>query len=276
MDHRRNFNSGVPRAPWTELCKALGGVYTLELTNKGKGWHPHCHMIALCASEIDQAALSAEWEAITGDSFVVDVRPITGDPSEGFMEVFKYAVKFSDLSLADNWEAAQVLKGKRLLGSFGLFRGVQVPESLLDEPLDSLPYWDRFYRYMGGEYVFTGESLREAPQDAQEGPHVVEVVPEVQRQFPASNEALELPMRKPKPIIAAQDSGDVHKVSDLIEVAGSRPELAKWCVDGVLYEYAKGADYVLANDRLRFWRMPLVASTKVAAKKAVFLHVRDS
>ncbi|MNG24327.1 hypothetical protein D3C84_1090430 [compost metagenome] len=83
-------------------------------------------------------------------------------------------------------------------------------------------------------------------------------------------------MRKPKPIIAAQDSGDVHKVSDLIEVAGSRPELAKWCVDGVLYEYAKGADYVLANDRLRFWRMPLVASTKVAAKKAVFLHVRDS
>ena len=276
MHHRRDFNAGTARAPWSELCKALGDVYTLELTNKGNGWHPHCHMIALCASEIDQAALSAEWEAITGDSFVVDVRPITGDPSEGFMEVFKYAVKFSDLSLADNWEAAQVLKGKRLLGSFGLFRGVQVPESLLDEPLDSLPYWDRFYRFIGGEYRFTGESPREVPQEAQEGPHVVEVVPEGQRQFPASNEALELPMRKPKPIIAAQDSGDVHKVSDLIEVAGSRPELAKWCVDGVLYEYAKGADFVLANDRLRFWRMPLVASTKAAAKKAVFLHVRDS
>jgi hypothetical protein len=275
MHHRRDFNAGTARAPWSELCKALGGVYTLELTNKGNGWHPHCHMIALCASEIDQAALSAEWEAITGDSFVVDVRPITGDPSEGFMEVFKYAVKFSDLSLADNWEAAQVLKGKRLLGSFGLFRGVQVPESLLDEPLDSLPYWDRFYRFIGGEYRFTGESPREVPPGGQEGPHVVEVVPEGQRQFPASNEALELPMRKPKPIIAAQDSGDVHKVSDLIEVAGSRPELAKWCVDGVLYEYAKGADYVLANDRLRFWRMPLVASTKAAAKKAVFLHVRD-
>ena len=40
----------------------------------------------------------------------------------------------------------------------GLFRGVQVPENLLDEPLDSLPYWDRFYRYLGGEYRFTGES----------------------------------------------------------------------------------------------------------------------
>ena len=158
MHHRRDFNAGTRGAPWTELCKAEGGVYTLELTNKGNGWHPHCHMIALAASEPCQEALSAEWHRITGDSFIVDVRPITGDPSEGFMEVFKYAVKFSDLSLEDNWHAAQRLKGKRLLNSFGLFRGVEVPESLLDEPLDSLPYWDRFYRYFGGEYRFTEES----------------------------------------------------------------------------------------------------------------------
>lgn len=73
------------------------------------------------------------------------------------MEVFKYAVKFSDLSLADNWEAAQLLKGRRLLNSFGLFRGVVIPESLLDEPLDDLPYWDRFYRYINGHYQLTGE-----------------------------------------------------------------------------------------------------------------------
>ncbi len=158
MDRRRYFNAGIRGAPWTELCKAQGGVYTLELTNKGNGWHPHCHMIVLAASAPSQSDFSAEWLGITGDSMIVDCRPITGDPSEGFMEVFKYAVKFSDLSLADNWEAAQVLKGKRLLNSFGVFRGVEVPESLLDEPLDSLPYWDRFYRYIGAEYVFTGES----------------------------------------------------------------------------------------------------------------------
>jgi hypothetical protein len=166
MHHRRDFNAGTRGAPWTELCKAEGGVYTLELTNKGNGWHPHCHMIALAASEPCQEALSAEWHRITGDSFIVDVRPITGDPSEGFMEVFKYAVKFSDLSLEDNWHAAQRLKGKRLLNSFGLFRGVEVPESLLDEPLDSLPYWDRFYRYFGGEYRFTGESPKAVTENA--------------------------------------------------------------------------------------------------------------
>ena len=158
MDHRRNFNAGVPRAPWTELCKAQGAVYTLELTNKGNGWHPHCHMIVLASSQPSQSDLSSEWHKITGDSMIVDCRPITGDPSESFMEVFKYAVKFSDLTLEDNWHAAQILKGKRLLGSFGLFRGVQIPESLLDEPLDELPYWDRFYRFIQGEYQFTGES----------------------------------------------------------------------------------------------------------------------
>ena len=158
MHHRRDFNAGTRGAPYTELCKAQGAVYTLELTNKGNGWHPHCHMIVLAASAPSQSAISAEWHGITGDSMIVDCRPITGDPSEGFMEVFKYAVKFSDLSLADNWHAAQLLKGKRLLNSFGLFRGVEVPESLLDEPLDSLPYWDRFYRFVQGEYQFTGES----------------------------------------------------------------------------------------------------------------------
>ena len=158
MHHRRDFNAGTRGAPYTELCKAQGAVYTLELTNKGNGWHPHCHMIVLASSQPSQSDLSAEWLRITGDSMIVDCRPITGDPSEGFMEVFKYAVKFSDLTLEDNWHAAQTLKGKRLLNSFGLFRGVEIPDSLLDEPLDELPYWDRFYRYLGAEYQLTGEA----------------------------------------------------------------------------------------------------------------------
>ena len=65
MDRRRNFNAGVRGSPWTELCKVQGAVYTLELTNKGKGWHPHCHMIALCASQPSQEAISEEWKGVT-------------------------------------------------------------------------------------------------------------------------------------------------------------------------------------------------------------------
>lgn len=164
LNRRRYFNAGIRAAPWTELCRVAGGVYTHEVTNIGNGWHPHVHMLAACTGEPDSAALSAEWMGITGDSFVIDVRPITDDPVDGFMEVFKYAVKFSSLDYSDNWHAAKILKGKRLLASFGCFRGVEVPEDLADEPLDGLPYIDRFYRYIAGQYQFTGESPSSSEQ----------------------------------------------------------------------------------------------------------------
>jgi hypothetical protein len=37
-------------------------------------------MIALAEVEPSQERLSREWYDITGDSFMVDVRPITGNP----------------------------------------------------------------------------------------------------------------------------------------------------------------------------------------------------
>lgn len=136
-----------------------GAVWSYEV-KRGSGsnvWHPHLHMVALAESIPDQFELSREWHAITGDSFIVDVRPIEGDPVEGFMEVFKYAVKFSDQPPADTWHCFQTLKGKRLIASAGCFRGVEVPEGLMDEPLEGLPFVDLFYRYVSGRgYTFGG------------------------------------------------------------------------------------------------------------------------
>ena len=94
---------------------------------------------------------------------MVDVRPLR-DPVAGFLEVCKYAVKFADLSLPDNWEAYQVMRGQRLIDSHGLMRGVQVPESLLDDPLgDDLPFVDLLYRYLAGGYSFV--STREVQHE---------------------------------------------------------------------------------------------------------------
>jgi hypothetical protein len=147
--HRRDYLS--KGRGWTEAAKAEGAVWSYEVTNIGNGWHPHCHAIWLCEDVPSEKALRAEWERITGDSFMVDVRPIAGaDPAEGFSEVFKYAVKFAGLELADNVHAWDTLHGRRLLGSFGAFRGVQIPEDLTDEPLDGLPYAELFYRYAEG------------------------------------------------------------------------------------------------------------------------------
>ena len=145
---RRSYLSNPKRYRRVEFAASMGGFHSIEGTNKGKGWHPHAHMIWLCASEPDQKALSAEWHAWTGDSFIVDVRPLH-DPVEGFLEVCKYALKFSDLSEADNWHAYQVMSGQRLIDSHGLMRGVEIPEDLLDDPLEDLPYIDLLYRYLG-------------------------------------------------------------------------------------------------------------------------------
>lgn len=129
-----------------------GAVWSYEV-KRGNGsgqWHPHLHMIALAEVEPDAERLSREWHEITGDSFIVDVRPISQeDPVSGFIEVFKYAVKFSDQEPADTVHAWATLKGKRLLASSGCFRGVDVPDDLLDDASDvaGLPFMDMLYRY---------------------------------------------------------------------------------------------------------------------------------
>lgn len=149
---RRNAIKGT-RA-FVQLNYVAGAVWSYEFTNKGNGWHPHLHMIALCEGPIDQEKLSEEWRELTGDSFIVDARPFREDqePAEAFLEVFKYALKFSDLPTDLNVEAYEILKGRRLVASFGVFRGVEVPEELTDEGLDDdeLPYYEMFYRFVRG------------------------------------------------------------------------------------------------------------------------------
>lgn len=139
------------------LDGVAGAVWSYEI-KRGNGsglWHPHLHMIALAENQPDQVELAREWQDITGDSFIVDVRPISSeDPASGFIEVFKYAVKFSDQPPADTLHAFQTLRGKRLLASSGCFRGVVEPEGLLDdcEALEGLPFVTLFYRYLSGGY----------------------------------------------------------------------------------------------------------------------------
>lgn len=146
---------------YSEACKADGAVWSYEF-KRGKNsglWHPHVHAVWLCETPPDQEALASQWKAITGDSHIVDVRPFHEgqDVVEGFLEVFKYAVKFSDLPLDDNWQGYQTLAGKRLISSFGVFRGVDVPEELTDEGLDDLPYVELMYRFVYGVgYSFVG------------------------------------------------------------------------------------------------------------------------
>ena len=150
----------------TELSKAVAGVYSVETTNKGKGWHVHMHAIVLLDELLDLKELSREWEGVTGDGskivfatrlgYGADMFDQEGNISakvvESFAEVFKYAVKFSDLDHGDRLHAWEVMRGKRLIGSWGKFRGVEVPPGTLDDLLDDLPYMQLIYRFAGKAY----------------------------------------------------------------------------------------------------------------------------
>jgi plasmid rolling circle replication initiator protein Rep len=162
LKSRRNFDSR--NTGFNEFCKIDGGVYSFELSHSEHGWHPHIHIVVLLRKTdlIDfnprkpkDSQLSKDWKNITGDSFIVDIRPIKGDPAEGFVEVFKYALKFSDLTSAQTVEAYSFLRGKRLQGSFGSFRGVEVPTNLNDEALAELPYIELIYKYLGHNFSLT-------------------------------------------------------------------------------------------------------------------------
>lgn len=167
---RRDYLCTPNKRPYVEFAKAVGGVHSIE-SKRGENsqeWHPHAHMIWLCHEAPDAEKLAQEWHDWTGDSFIVDVRPFENqdDLVGGFLEVFKYALKFSDLPLADNWDAFVKLKGKRLVDSFGCLRGVEVPEDLNDDRLDDLPFVELLYRFTragyslvkhGGLNVETGE-----------------------------------------------------------------------------------------------------------------------
>ncbi|MGC9346171.1 MAG: protein rep [Candidatus Bathyarchaeales archaeon] len=146
---RRHINN--PNRSAVEFNKALGGVYSIE-HKRGKNsglWHPHSHEIWICEDEPDKYRLSEEWQRITGDSKIVDVRPMTDGESrlKGFLEVFKYALKFSDMELSDNWTAYKAMNGKRLVNPFGVLRGLEIPEDLEDDPIEHEPYMELYYNY---------------------------------------------------------------------------------------------------------------------------------
>ncbi len=154
-------NSHKPRHPYVEMAKADGGLYSIEF-KRGKNsgeWHPHVHMVWLCRVPPDARKLSDEWHKFTGDSFIVDARPFdTRKPmATNLMEVLKYALKFSEMSLDDNWEAFEALTGRRLFAAFGSLYGLKLPDELNDDlsDMEGLPYIDLLYRYlpMAGQYT---------------------------------------------------------------------------------------------------------------------------
>jgi len=157
-----------------ELRKCLGGVMSTEV-KRGKGsglWHPHMHGVLIVDGTLDYRKCQAEWRRALGRvpgnlNFVrmrssvaraagADAERVRATLVKDLCEVFKYAVKFGDLSPADRWQAFRVLHRRRLLRSFGSLYGSddeQLPEGDEGQPdWDTVDYVEWLFRWCNGAY----------------------------------------------------------------------------------------------------------------------------
>ena len=128
------------RRPWSDV---LGGMWAFEVTEKGRGLHPHLHLLVMVdavpwspelAGERDWVpvrlgALVREWLSVVGDKAEVygqDIRPVLD--MGGVLEIAKYVAKSSDLSADRIREVEAVLRGRRVRGTFGVLRGVKLDD----------------------------------------------------------------------------------------------------------------------------------------------------
>lgn len=121
--------STLRRRQWW-LSNVRGGCAILEVKYKPAAdqWHPHLHLLVE-GDYIPQKELSANWYAVTGDSFIVDVRAVGRDKQEiGY--VTKYVSKPVETAVYEAPEKlaefATAIRGRRLCLTFGLWRGLDL------------------------------------------------------------------------------------------------------------------------------------------------------
>ena len=98
-----------------------GGFYSWEITNEGRGWHLHVHLLIDC-KWIDAPGLAVAWNKATGGAgYIVKVRDARGQSY--LHEVTKYVAKGAQVaawSAIDVAAFAEAFEGLRTFGTFGV------------------------------------------------------------------------------------------------------------------------------------------------------------
>jgi len=108
---------------WKIFSNVKGGCCSLEITNEGRGWHLHAHLL-LDVRYVDMEALSRKWGKTLGQKFaIVKIKDVRG--TDYVKEVSKYVVEGSELA---KWngehinEFVRAIKGINFFSSFGSLR----------------------------------------------------------------------------------------------------------------------------------------------------------
>lgn len=140
--------------------------------------HVHTHAVFISRGPLNWSAIIAIWTECVGEQavsrfsefeadkkarqYAAKGKPLTEEEYAanlrgGLAEVIKYPAKFDNNNPADVWEIADAMSGKRtkILRTWGELRGLEVPEDLMDEPLDwdEVPFVEWYAAYQRGRYV---------------------------------------------------------------------------------------------------------------------------
>ncbi len=115
---------------WKESQNGGAGMFECKFNGDRGEWHPHLHIVAE-GFFLHHRDLSAEWYAITGDSFRVDIRVIKSAKDAAFY-VAKYVSKGTNDDVWNNHHAAEewvrAMKGRRTCMTYGTWRGMKLLE----------------------------------------------------------------------------------------------------------------------------------------------------
>lgn len=124
VDELRGWFSKLRRRKFARNWR--GGFYRIEVTNEGRGWHLHLHVL-VDARWIDQAGLRQAWMSITnGYGYICNVKDCRGN--DYLREVTKYVVKGSQIAAWPSNQIAEFVRafsGKRTFGVFGSCYGIR-------------------------------------------------------------------------------------------------------------------------------------------------------
>lgn len=113
---------------WSSRVEGGCVVCEIKRTKDELRWHPHLHILAN-SKWVDQGWLGQKWHEITQDSYIVDVRRCESSTKAGEY-VAKYLRKPVHARIVRNSgylvEAITALQGRRMVATFGTWRGVQL------------------------------------------------------------------------------------------------------------------------------------------------------
>lgn len=115
---------------WTS--RVTGGCCTCEVKPKSgdNGWHPHLHCI-IEGKFLPLKPLRKLWMQITGDSYIIDIS-LGKDANDAARYISKYITKPFNADVIRNpdrlEQAVHALHGRRLVSTFGHWRGQQMTE----------------------------------------------------------------------------------------------------------------------------------------------------